>query len=214
MAGRRSQRGPLTRREILAAALEIAERDGLEALSLHRIADAVGVRTMSLYNHVADKAAVLDGMADMVLAGVEIPDVSSTGWADGSRALARAFRSAAMRYPRTAPLVLTRRLNAPAAMPIVDAALGVAQRAGMDTTTAVRTVRAFIAFLIGSLLREVGTAGAGTPSSAVDRAAALTALGLPHVALASAELAVIDHTAELEYGLDLLISSIDRQHRE
>lgn len=64
MARRRTDRGPLTRTEIIDAALTLAESDGIDKLSLAKVAAAVGVQTMSLYNHIANKADLLDGMAE------------------------------------------------------------------------------------------------------------------------------------------------------
>jgi AcrR family transcriptional regulator len=215
VAQRISDRGRLSRAEIIECALVLAEEQGLEAVSLNKIADRVGVRTMSLYNHVKDKADVLDGMADTILAGFVPPDLDDIDFATGMKRLARAFRAAALRYPHAAPLVLTRRLNAPAAMPLAEGALALARRAGADPAAAVHVVRAFIAFLIGTMLREVGIVAplAGdSPDATAAAESRLTGLGLPHIAASASELAVIDHEAEFEFGLDLLVSSVTARY--
>ncbi|MFF3376609.1 TetR/AcrR family transcriptional regulator C-terminal domain-containing protein [Streptomyces sp. NPDC002680] len=215
MAQRMTRRGPLTRAEIVRQALVVAETEGMEKLSLHKIAAAVGVRTMSLYNHVDDKTDVLDAMADVILQGIRIPEADDElSWEDGMRSLARAFRSAALEYPRSAPLVLTRRLNAPAAMPVVEAALRLLNRAGLEGAAAVHVLRAFIAFLIGTLSREVGfapTYAGAIPGVITMREQELVDSGLPAVAAAATELAVIDHEAEMEYGLELLLDAVRRR---
>jgi TetR/AcrR family tetracycline transcriptional repressor len=200
MAPRTTLRGPLSRGEIVRTALQLAERHGLEKLSLHKVAQAVGVKTMSLYNHVADKADVLDAMADQIMAEMIVPDLDSVGWEDGLRTVSTAFRDAAMRYPHSAPLVLTRRLNAPSVLPIVESALRLLRRAGLGTAEAVHVLRAYIAFLVGSVLREVGT-----PTSSESE---LTNAGLPTVAEAADVLAICDHEYELQFGLDLLLESV------
>lgn len=211
MARRTSRRGPLSRTEIVGAALEIAEREGLDRLSLHKVAAAVGVKTMSLYHHVADKSDVLDAMADQILSEITIPDVDALSWDDALRELSAAFRAAAVRYPHSAPLVLVRRLNAPSVLPIVDATLRTLHRAGLDPAAAVHALRTLIAFQVGSLLREVGTmqgrAGA-SPTIITTPEADLLSTGSPAVAAAAAELAVCDHEAELQFGLDLLLGSL------
>ncbi|MEV5847528.1 TetR/AcrR family transcriptional regulator C-terminal domain-containing protein [Streptomyces sp. NPDC051985] len=214
MAQRMTRRGPLTRAEIVRQALVVAETEGMEKLSLHKIAAAVGVRTMSLYNHVDDKTDVLDAMADLILSGIRIPEVDAMPWEDGLRALARSFRAAALEYPRSASLVLTRRLNAPAAMPVVEAALRVLNRAGLEGAAAVHVLRAFIAFLIGTLSREVGfapTYAGAIPAVTAMREQELVDSGLPAVAAAAAELAVCDHEEEMEFGLEMLLDAI--RHR-
>ncbi|MEW1718245.1 TetR/AcrR family transcriptional regulator C-terminal domain-containing protein [Streptomyces sp. NPDC093109] len=214
MAQRMTRRGPLTRDEIVRQALVVAETEGMEKLSLHKIAAAVGVRTMSLYNHVGDKADVLDAMADVILKGIVIPDTDDMPWEDGLRALARAFRTAALKYPHSAPLVLTRRLNAPAAMPVVETALRFLKRAGLDDAAAVHVLRAVIAFLIGTLSREVGfapTYAGAIPGVVAMREQDLVESGLPAVAAASAELAVCDHEIEMEFGLELLLDAVRRR---
>lgn len=221
MAQRMTRRGPLTREEIVRQALVVAETEGMEKLSLHKVAAAVGVRTMSLYNHVDDKADVLDAMADVILRGIRIPeaDAIDTGsgemaWEDGLRALARSFRAAALEYPRSASLVLTRRLNAPAAMPVVEAALRCLNRAGLEGAAAVHVLRALIAFLIGTLSREVGfapTYAGAIPGVTAMREQELVDSGLPAVAATATELAVIDHEAEMEFGLELLLDAVRRR---
>jgi len=211
MAARTTRRGPLSRSEIVRCALDLAERDGLEKLSLHKIAAAVGVKTMSLYNHVADKSDVLDAMSDQILAEIDVPDVDALTWENGIFELSSAFRAAAIRYPHSAPLVLVRRLNAPSVLPVVDAALRTLRRAGLDPAAAVHALRTYIAFLVGSLLREVGSMPATDCTAATiiatpegDR----LEFGLPAVTESAAELAVCDHDAEFQFGLDVLVQSL------
>ena len=211
MAARATRRGPLSRSEIVRCALNLAEQDGLENLSLHKIAATVGVKTMSLYNHVADKSDVLDAMADQVLAEVAIPDVDALDWGDALAEMSFAVRRTALRYPHSAPLVLVRRLNAPSVLPVVDAALRTLRRAGLDPATAVHALRTYIAFLVGSLLREVGSMPATDCTAATIIATPegdLLEFGLPAVTESAAELAVCDHDTEFQFGLDVLVQSL------
>ena len=210
MAPRTTERGPLSRAEIVRAALDLAEAEGLDQMSLHKTAKAVGVKTMSLYSHIADKSDVLDAMADQILAEMEVPDLESMSWQEGIRALALAFRVTALRYPNSAPLVLTRRLNPPSVLPLMEAALRLGHRAGLPNAEAVHVWRSYIAFLVGSLLLEVSiTSAAVVPASIVASSeTALTGAGLPAVAAAAGELAICDHDYEFQFGLDLLIDSV------
>lgn len=194
----------------------LAESDGLEKLSLHRIAGALGVKTMSLYNHIVDKSDVLDAMADQIMAEMVIGGLDELEWDTALTSLAVAFRDATMRYPHSAPLLLTRRLNAPSVLPMVDTALRILQRAGLDMADSVHVLRAYIAFLVGSLLREVGTAPGTSvrPSIVATSEVALREAGLPAVADAAAELALCDHEYELEFGLSLLLDSVRARSRK
>lgn len=200
MARRVSTRGPLTGPEIVDAALALAEEQGVEALSLHKIAAALGVAAMSLYNHVTDKNDLLDRMADAILDGVVVPEaIDELEWTDGLRDLGRAFRAAALRYPRSSVLALTRRPNSPSALRLAEATLALLRRGGVDPDMSVRLLRVFVAFLSGALLREVATA---------PRLTAPPAEGLPNVTEAADALAVIDHAAEFEFALDLMATAL------
>ena len=75
-----TKRKPLSRERIVLAGLDLAEDGGLEAASLHKIADRLGFKTMSLYRHVADKDDLLDAMGDAVLAGMSVPDLEGLDW--------------------------------------------------------------------------------------------------------------------------------------
>lgn len=201
---RRGRPPRITREQIVDTALAIAEEQGLEAVSLHKIAAALDVKTMSLYRHIADKAALLDAMGDAILAGFRTPETDGAPWDLTIKLLAREFRRTAMTYPRAAPLVLTRRLNAPGAMPIVEEVLRLSAAVGVDPDEAVHALRAFIAFLVGTLLRESSLTSAPDASPAGE----LDVESLPHLRPAADALRRIDHTAEFEYGLDLVVDAL------
>ncbi|HRE25778.1 MAG TPA: TetR family transcriptional regulator, partial [Anaerolineales bacterium] len=88
----------LTRDVILTAALRIVDEEGLEALSMRRVATAVGVEAMSLYNHVNDKQDLLNGLADLVLAGITPPDPSRR-WDRRLEAIAIGLYEALITHP-------------------------------------------------------------------------------------------------------------------
>jgi AcrR family transcriptional regulator len=70
---------PLTRERIITAAVELIEREGVEAVSMRRIAGLLGSGVMSLYNHVPSKAAVLDGVAERVMSGIDFSTATRSG---------------------------------------------------------------------------------------------------------------------------------------
>src|SRR5664279_5317853 len=110
---RRRRRVPLTRERVLRAAIELADLVGLEALSMRRLGQELGVEAMALYHHVANKEDLVDGMVDIVFSEVELP---STGldWTTAMRRRAISLRDALARHPWAIGLMESRRHPGPA----------------------------------------------------------------------------------------------------
>ena len=104
--------GKITRDAVLAAALEIIDRDGADALSMRRLARALGRDPMILYRHAPNKAALLDGVAETVLAQLHV-DSADPDWAGQLREVARRYRALALAHPHVVPLIVTRPLATP-----------------------------------------------------------------------------------------------------
>src|ERR1700689_3233488 len=98
----------LTRERIVAAAVELIEREGVDAVSMRRLAAELGSGVMSLYNHVPSKDALLDGVAEQVMSGIDFSSEPGAGWEDQVRAQARAFRQIARAHPRCTMVVVSR----------------------------------------------------------------------------------------------------------
>jgi AcrR family transcriptional regulator len=112
--------GKITREAVLAAALEIIDRDGADALSMRRLARALDRDPMILYRHAPNKAALLDGVAETVLAQLHV-DSADPDWAGQLRQVARRFRALALAHPHVVPLIVTRPLATPLGLrPAVD----------------------------------------------------------------------------------------------
>jgi AcrR family transcriptional regulator len=201
---------PLSRAGVVAAAMAMIEEDGPEHVTMRGLGRRLGVTPMSLYHHVVNRDALLDAVAAQVLDGFAPP--SATGdLATDVRAMAHAFRSAALRHPRCAPLVLTRRLDSVAALAPTERALAVLRAAGFPPDRAVSVVRTVLAYVVGTLLREVTAEPAfsgADAAGAARRRAVLAGSGLPHVTEAAEHLAVCDHDREFDNGLDLLVSAL------
>ena len=203
-------RAPLTRERILEAALDLVERDGADALSMRRLAGAVGVEAMSLYHHVDGKDAVLDGLTGLFFGRIEIP-APTDDWRVDVRALAQAFRAAARRYPQTASLALTREAMSDPGIAFTAAALDVLLRAGFDPDGAVAALRAVTALLVGTLLRELGPVGRGGRASATAvaaREAALRASEFASIQVAAEPLARFDVDREYDDALELILAAL------
>ncbi|SDR29089.1 DNA-binding transcriptional regulator, AcrR family [Thermostaphylospora chromogena] len=197
---------PLSRARIIRAAIALIERDGADAVSMRRIAAELGVGVMSLYNHVPNKAALLNGVAETVLSEIEFTDDPGAYWTERVREQARAFRRIAHHYPRCTMLVVGRKLPATAALPPVERALATLRGAGFDGQDAVRIMRMFIAYVVGSVLREVRA----TPAFVDEEfPPAETDLSLfPESAALAPILNRNDHDADFEFGLELLVRAV------
>src|SRR5579871_4325912 len=117
-------RVPLSQERVLRAALEIVDRDGLEALSMRRLGAELGVEAMSLYNHVPSKAVLLDGIYEQILEETGKPRARGT-WLDQARHQARALRRALLAHPNAVSLFATRSAATPAALARLEVELAI-----------------------------------------------------------------------------------------
>ncbi|GAA3466844.1 TetR/AcrR family transcriptional regulator [Nonomuraea roseola] len=199
---------PLSRARIVAAAIDLIEREGADAVSMRRIAADLGVGVMSLYNHVPNKASLLDGVAEAVLSKIQFTDDPEAHWTDRVRLQARAFRQIAHHHPRSTMLVVSRQLHSNAGLLPVERALSTLREAGFDGADAVRMLRLFIAYIIGSLLREVGVTPTFAPVQGVTRVGKVDPELFPEVSALAPLLGACDHEEEFDFGLELLIQAI------
>ena len=148
-------RQPLSRRRILEAAVRLVDREGLAALSMRKLGQELGVEAMSLYRHVPNKAALLDGIAETVVGEAEIPPADAGDWAERARAMNRAYRRLAHAHPNVFPLIALRPLNTPAALRPIEAALEIFCGAGFDEQTALHAFRTLASYASGYALDEI-----------------------------------------------------------
>jgi AcrR family transcriptional regulator len=212
----REPRTQLSRALILDAALEIADRDGVERLSMRRLAGALGRDPMALYRYAANKEALLDGLAERVLEQLHV-DTADNDWESQLRTIARSYRGLALAHPHIVPLLVTRPLATPLALrPLgtlrpLESILELLTRAGFSATDALHIYRLFFGFLNGQLLNELQEL-VDNPEEADD----LLRLGLHRLPLTefpllrnlAHDLANYDGQAELERGLDILLSGL------
>jgi len=126
------RRTQLTRERVLAAAIELADRDGIEAVSMRRLAADLGVEAMSLYTHVRNKEGLLDGMVDALIGEIPIPvqDAADDQWKTTLRRLVFTARGVMLRHPWAPRVIETRKTSGPAVPRYVNAVLGVLRRGG------------------------------------------------------------------------------------
>jgi AcrR family transcriptional regulator len=129
-AGKKS-RTPLTKDRVLAAAIEIADERGVAAVTMREVASRLGVEAMSLYNHVANKDEILDGMLDMVIGELDLPS-GVEDWREAMRHRAVSAREVFGRHPWVPLLVDSRESSGPARLRYLDWVLGTLMEAGFS----------------------------------------------------------------------------------
>jgi AcrR family transcriptional regulator len=148
-------RVPLTRERIIAAAVELVDEAGLEALSMRKLGAAVGVEAMSLYNHVQSKEDVLDGILDAVLCEVPEPD-PSLPWDQRLRELAHGFRRVGLAHPGVLPMFNSRRILSAEAFSSIAAIHGILLEAGFDRDSSLDAFVYVASFIAGYLQIDMG----------------------------------------------------------
>ena len=208
--------GKITRDVVLATALHLIDRDGADALSMRRLAQAMDCDPMTLYRHAPNKAALLDGVTEIVLVQLTV-NPADPDWAGQLRTVGRDFRRLALAHPRVVPLLVTRPLATPlglrprGTLRHLEDILTLLTRAGFSGADALHIYRAFFGFLYGHILNELQEL-IENPDETDD----LLRLGLyrlpigefPLLRKLAPDLARYDGAAELERGLDILLSGL------
>jgi AcrR family transcriptional regulator len=148
-------RRPLSRDRALRAALELADTDGIEAVTMRKLAQALGVEAMSLYHHVANKSDILDGMVDLVFAEIDLPD-ETAGWSVAMTMRANSVRAALLRHRWAIGLMESRASPGPATMCHHEAVIGACRRAGFSVEMTAHAFSMMDSYIYGFVLQEIG----------------------------------------------------------
>ena len=145
----------LTPDRIVGGAIELVDEEGLDALSMRKLARSLGVEAMSLYHHVACKGALLDLMVERVYSEVTV-DLEAERWQDQVSAAMEGLRAAMLAHPNLLPVVATRPVMSSATMALVEVGLATLVEAGFTLDRSRQVINVFVAFAIGHALTEVG----------------------------------------------------------
>ncbi len=151
---RRGRPAKLSTPSIIAAALALLDREGAESLTMRRLGAELGVEAMSLYRHVADRAALLEGLADLLASEIE-PRARETDWADALRSFAGELRAIARRHPAAFSLVSMRVLNTPNVLAPIEEVLLSLRRGGFTPARAIFAYRLVASYARGYALAEL-----------------------------------------------------------
>jgi TetR/AcrR family transcriptional regulator, tetracycline repressor protein len=204
-------RQPLSRRRILEEAVRFVDREGLEALTMRKLGAELGVEAMSLYNHVPNKSALLDGMVEVLLGELEIPPENS-GWEERIREGYRAFRRLAHEHPNVFPLLVNRPPDTMDGVWLVEEFLKTLEEAGFGKETALHAFRSLSSYTFGYAMAEI-RGFALEPDGSRLGAQRLSPGEFPRISELRPYLDKVDHDAEFEFGLDLLLMGLQK-HKE
>lgn len=207
------QRIPLSRQRIVDAALGYIDDHGLEALSMHKLGTELGVKGMSLYNHVANKDDLLDGVVELLWCEVERAAPPRADWREGFRSFAHAMREVAHRHPNAAPLIISQSVMPAPALRVIRAHITAATDGGRSEGDAYALLRTIAVYALGSTLVEM-TWSAGQPGCA-PRVSDLLRPGTPAELVQVADNFCVQHDpdAEFKLGMDLVLAGVDSSAR-
>ncbi|WP_433330743.1 TetR/AcrR family transcriptional regulator [Spirillospora sp. CA-294931] len=206
-------RTPLSRERLLAAAVTVADNEGIAALTMRKIADRLGVESMSLYHHVADKSEILDGMVDAVFAEIELP-ARGTDWRTAMRQRAVSARAALVRHPWAVGLMDSRADPGPATLRHHDAVIGCLRQAGFSVAMAAHAFSVLDSYIYGFALQEVSLPFATSEeleAVAENIQQQMPADEYPHLTELMTEHALkpgYAYADEFSYGLDLILDGL------
>ncbi|SQE00233.1 MULTISPECIES: TetR/AcrR family transcriptional regulator C-terminal domain-containing protein [unclassified Parafrankia] len=208
------RRTQLTRERVMAAAVELADRDGIESISMRKLAQELGVEAMSLYTHVRNKNDLLDGMADAVIS--QIPtSADGVDWKTSLRQMALAARSVVQRHPWAPRTVQAQTTPGPAVLQYVNAVIGTLREGGFSIAQAHHALHILGSRLLGFTQDLFDDSGDLEPEAAASLA---SDLGASHPYVVEMALAVThggtlgrcDDDAEFEFALDFILDGLAR----
>ncbi|MDR3648594.1 MAG: TetR/AcrR family transcriptional regulator [Acidimicrobiales bacterium] len=209
-------RKPLSRDRVLHAGVAFADESGIASLSMRRLGEALGVEAMSLYNHVANKDELLDGMVDLVFGEIDLP-AGGTDWKTAMGERARSARQALGRHPWAIALMSTRTSPGPATLRHHDAVIGALRQAGFSLPMAAHAFSLLDSYIYGFALQEatlpLGETAEETAEVAKMMLAQLPTDAYPHLTEFS-----VGHVLqpgynfgdEFAFGLDLILDGLER----
>jgi AcrR family transcriptional regulator len=209
------RRVPLSRERVLRGALAVAEAAGIGSLTMRSLAQALGVKPMSLYHHVANKEEILDGIIDVVFSEIDLPPADAD-WRSAMRHRAISARSVLARRPWAIPLMESRTTPGPATLRQHDSVIGTLRRAGFSIQMTAHAYSLLDSYVYGFALQEASLPF-DTPETVPDVAQAILAQfsteKYPHLAELATEHILqpgYDYGDEFEFGLDLILDGLER----
>jgi AcrR family transcriptional regulator len=211
-------RARLSRERVLTAALVLADKGGIESLTMRKLGQELGVEAMSLYNHVANKDDILDGIVDLVFGEIALP-AERAPWKPAMRGRAISAHEALLRHPWAPSLMQSRTRPGPATLRHHDSVLGSLRNAGFTLVMAAHAVSVIDGYVYGFALQQINLPLQSREQVAVVGANILRQLAgeYPHLAEMITDHAMkpgYDYAEEFEFGLDLILNGLEGSRAE
>lgn len=210
-------RPTLNRDRVLDAAIELADQEGLDSLTMRALAARLGVKAMSLYNHVENKADIIDGMLDKVIGTVDLPD-NEMEWKSAIRRTVIATKDVLISHPWAPGLWLSRQSDGQARLQLGDWMLRTLREAGLDRELIYHAYHILESHIVGSTMQAQSFPyrGEELAGMARDFIAQLPASEYPDL---------VDHIKEhlgpregqmsgFDFALDLILDGLERARDE
>jgi AcrR family transcriptional regulator len=211
------RRAPLSRERVLLAAMKLADGGGIEALSMRRLGQELGVEAMAVYYHVANKELVLDGIVDLVFAEIELP-TAGPDWKTAMRRRAVSVRDVLARHRWAIGMMESRRNPGPANLRHHDAVIGSLRAGGFDMAGAAHAYSLLDSYIYGFAQTKMNLpfdTGDEVAEMAETMLAPFEVDAYPNLVAFITEHAMqpgYDYADEFEYGLDVILDGLERAH--
>jgi AcrR family transcriptional regulator len=206
-------RAPLNRERVLRSAMALADRSGIESLSMRKLGQELGVEAMSLYNHVANKDDIIDGIVDLVFSEIALPAAGSN-WKTSMRKRAVSAHDALLRHPWATSLMQSRTRPGVATLRHHDSVLGSLRGGGFTLVMAAHAVSVIDGYVYGFALQQINIPLQSREQVAEVGEGILRQLAgeYPHLAEMITKHAMLpgyDYGDEFEFGLDLILDGLE-----
>src|SRR6266852_2890386 len=204
---------PLKRERVLRAALVLADSSGIDSLTMRNLGRELGVEAMSVYNHVANNDAIIDGIVDLVFSEIDIPS-GGADWKKAMRKRAISAHEALLRHPWATSLMQSRTKPGPATLRHHDTVLATLRKAGFTVVMAAHAFSVIDGYVYGFALQQINIP-LQTPEQVAEVGEGILrqlAGAYPHLAEMITEHAMkagYDYAEEFQFGLDLILDGLE-----
>jgi AcrR family transcriptional regulator len=208
-------RVPLSRERVLAAAVALADEHGIESLTMRELGVRLGVEAMSLYNHVANKDDILDGMVDLVVSEIDLPS-DAADWREAMRRRAVSAQAVFSRHPWASALIDSRESSGPARLRYFDWVVGTLRRAGFTLEMTARAFSLLDSYIYGFGRQQLNVSAGGDVAPEEMAEAFLRAIpadeypSLREMVVDYALVSGNDVDADFAFGLGLILDGLQR----
>ncbi len=202
-------RKPLSRERIVETALQLIDKQGMDALSMRRLGAALGVEAMAIYHHFANKGEVLDGVLERMLEEVDFPTMETLPPMERLRQFARSHRQMALRHPHAFILIPTRRFNTEHSLAVYEKILATFRELGFDAALSARYFRTLGYLASGAGLADIA-GHAQQPDATPVRLETFADDKYPLVSAVVPHLRAANLDAIFEFGLDIVFEAMRR----